>query len=217
MVHVVHFADVHLGVENYGSFDPSIGYSTRVTDFLTAMDKMVEYALKYADLVLFAGDAYKTRDPSPTQQREFAARIVKISSAGIPVVLLAGNHDTPSTVGRANTIDVFDVLNAANVIVISKAKVLKLRTKAGQVRIIALPWSDLSRAGKLLRKEYDHFIPNIVMSHCTISGASYGSERKALLGTEQALAMSLFDSEQFDRSEERRVGKEFIYRWWPVD
>jgi len=30
------------------------------------------------DLVLFAGDAYKSREPSQTQQREFAKRINRI-------------------------------------------------------------------------------------------------------------------------------------------
>ena len=72
-VRVLHFADLHLGVEAYGKLDPQTGLSTRLGDFLTAFDKLVDYALHHdIDLVLFCGDAYKTRDPTPTQQREFA-------------------------------------------------------------------------------------------------------------------------------------------------
>ena len=38
------------------------------------------------DLVLFCGDAYKTREPSQTQQREFAKRIKRLSEGGIPLL-----------------------------------------------------------------------------------------------------------------------------------
>ena len=67
MIKVVHFADVHLGVENYGRLDPHTGLFTRLTDFLSSIGKIIDTAVHIeADLVVFGGDAYKTRDPSPT-------------------------------------------------------------------------------------------------------------------------------------------------------
>ncbi|MDP6825038.1 MAG: metallophosphoesterase, partial [Dehalococcoidales bacterium] len=64
---IVHLADLHLGVESYGRLDPTTGLSSRLLDCLTALDKVVDYALENkVDLVLFCGDAYKTREPSPT-------------------------------------------------------------------------------------------------------------------------------------------------------
>ena len=42
-VKVVHFADVHLGVENYGRLDPSTGLYSRLTDFLQAMRRRDGY------------------------------------------------------------------------------------------------------------------------------------------------------------------------------
>ena len=66
---------------------------------------------------VFAGDAYKTRDPNPTYQREFARRIKKIADAGIPVVLLVGNHDLPAGARRATSISIFDTLAVPNVYV----------------------------------------------------------------------------------------------------
>ena len=78
---IVHFADVHIGVENYARVDPETGLSTRLTDFLATFDEVVSYALENsADLVLFCGDAYKSRDPSQTHQREFATRIAKLAA-----------------------------------------------------------------------------------------------------------------------------------------
>ena len=93
---VLHFSDLHIGVENYGRTDPNTGLSTRLGDFLAALDELVEFALSnQVDLVVLAGDAYKGRDPSQTHQREFAIRLRRLSAAGIPTFLLAGNHDLP--------------------------------------------------------------------------------------------------------------------------
>ncbi|MCA9886036.1 MAG: metallophosphoesterase, partial [Anaerolineae bacterium] len=90
---VLHFADVHIGMENYGRTDAHTGLSSRVVDFLHRMDDMVDYAREHdVDLVIFAGDAFKTRTPSPTFQREFAWRIRDLAELA-PVVMLVGNHD----------------------------------------------------------------------------------------------------------------------------
>ena len=99
---VLHFSDLHIGVENYGRIDPETGLSTRLGDFLAAFDQVVDYAIdNHFDLVLLAGDAYKGRDPSQTHQREFARRLTRLSTAGIPSFLLVGNHDLPNAASRA--------------------------------------------------------------------------------------------------------------------
>jgi len=90
---LLHFADLHLGMENYGTLDTRLGYSSRVRDYLAAFDQVVDHAIEHrVDAVLFAGDAFKHRDPSPTIQREFAKRIRRLAAAEIPTVLLVGNH-----------------------------------------------------------------------------------------------------------------------------
>ncbi len=55
---LLHFADLHLGVETYGHINPVSGLSSRLEDFLNAFDQVIEYALaNNIDLVLFCGDA----------------------------------------------------------------------------------------------------------------------------------------------------------------
>src|SRR3972149_330088 len=109
MLRVLHTADLHLGMENYGRLDPATGLSSRVADFLAALDETVDYALNNAvDLYLFCGDAYKTRDPSPTYQRELARRVHRLTLSGVSVFLLVGNHDLPNAVGRATTVEIFN-------------------------------------------------------------------------------------------------------------
>jgi DNA repair protein SbcD/Mre11 len=66
-IRVLHFADLHVGMENYGKLDPQTGISSRIRDFLDRLDEVVDHALTHdADLVIFAGDAFKTRESSPS-------------------------------------------------------------------------------------------------------------------------------------------------------
>ncbi len=111
VIRILHFADLHLGVETYGRPDPTTGLSTRLLDFLRAFDELVDFAIgEQVDLVLFGGDAYKSREPSQTHQREFAKRIRRLVDAVIPVRLLVGKEDLPAAVSRATTLDIFDPL-----------------------------------------------------------------------------------------------------------
>ena len=129
---ILHFADLHIGVENYGRTDPQTGLSTRLIDFLSALDELVEYALtRDVDLVLLAGDAYKGRDPSQTHQRELATRLAKLSSANIPVFLLVGNHDLPHAVGKATAIEIFHTLQVPDIYVGDKLQNYTISTRSG--------------------------------------------------------------------------------------
>ncbi len=227
MIRLLHFADLHLGVENYGRIDPATGLSTRLMDFLRSYDQVVDYALENdINLVVFSGDAYKTRDPNPTYQREFARRIRRLSTAGIPTVLVAGNHDTPSAVGRAIAVEIFATLEVENVYVAKKPEVIAIETKDGPVQVVALPW--ITRSALLARDEYknknleeinqlildkvinifegpdglisqlDRTVPTILAAHATVQGAAYGSERSVMLGQELILPPSLARNPAFD-------------------
>jgi exonuclease SbcD len=142
---IVHFADLHIGVEQYGRFDPRTGFSTRLQDFLGALDELVDYAIETnADLVLFAGDAYKTREPTQTQQREFARRVFRLIRADIPVFLLVGNHDLPKAAWRANALEIFQTLEVDRVTVADQLGAYRVETKGGPLQIVAVPWPNVS-------------------------------------------------------------------------
>src|SRR5512137_851515 len=148
---IIHFADLHLGVENYGHVNPLNGLSSRLEDFLKVLDELVDFALKEeVDLVLFCGDAYKTREPSQTQQREFAKRIKRLSEGGVPLFMVTGNHDLPNALGRATAIEIFDTLSVPNVCVANKPGIHRVKTRSGEIQIAALPWV---RRSALLSRE----------------------------------------------------------------
>ena len=71
MPKILHFADAHIDMANYGRQDPATGLPLRVMDFLKSLDEIVDTAIsEQVDLVIFAGDAYKNRDPAAFQSRD---------------------------------------------------------------------------------------------------------------------------------------------------
>jgi len=221
---IIHFADLHLGVENYGRIEPSTGLSSRLHDFLAALDELVDYALeKRVDLVLFCGDAYKTREPSQTQQREFAKRISRLATAGIPVFLLTGNHDMPNAIGRATATEIFDTLAVKNVYVANRPETYKIPTAGGTIQVVALPW--LRRSSLLSREDtknlnieqvnqrmqealtqvigskaasLDPTLPAILAAHVSVGTARAGSETLMSIGQEPVLLLSNIALPAFD-------------------
>src|SRR5512136_310630 len=138
-INVLHFADIHIGMENYGHIDSSTGINTRVIDFLRRFDEVIDYGLNHdVDLVIFAGDAFKTRDPSPTLQREFARRVKRIVDADVPLVMLVGNHDLPAMEKKASSIDIYRTLGVLNVMIGRDVAVLKSVLSDGPWDYVAL-------------------------------------------------------------------------------
>jgi exonuclease SbcD len=223
-IRFVHFADLHVGMENYGRLDPATGTSSRTRDFLDRLDEVVDYALDHkADLAIFAGDAFKTRDPEPTQQREFARRIKRLADK-IPTLLLVGNHDLPGSVSKATSLDIYHVLDIPNVIVGYKPDSQMVQTAHGPVYLAWMPYPSRNRLlideeykGKslpeldqILRDKVTQYIrelseqaakqdaPRIFAGHFTVSGAAFGSERTVMLGSDVAVMKSVVAETAWD-------------------
>ena len=98
MIQFIHTADIHFGMENYGRIDPETGIHSRLLDFERALNYCIDKAIeKKIDFFLFAGDAYKTAYPSPTQQKLLMRCFLRLYKANIPIVIVVGNHDNPLT------------------------------------------------------------------------------------------------------------------------
>lgn len=223
-IRLLHFADLHIGMENYGRLDPRLGVSGRVVDFVQRFDELIDYGLeREVDLVIFAGDAFKTRDPNPTYQRAFARRVKRLADAGVPVVLLVGNHDLPAMSQKASSIDIFHTLSVPNVIVGRIEEVHRIETKRGPVQVATVPYPVRSRllsrdayrglsmaqVDKALQTEVtdlinalkdqiDPGIPAVLTGHFSVSGAVWGSERSVLLGRDVVVQKSAVADPAFD-------------------
>ncbi|MCC7358736.1 MAG: exonuclease SbcCD subunit D [Anaerolineales bacterium] len=223
-IHVLHFADLHIGMENYGKFDPQTGLSTRLRDFLDRLDEIVAYAQAHAaDLIVFAGDAFKTRDPDPTQQREFARRLKQLADRA-PVFLLVGNHDIPGMAARATSIDIFRALDVPNVTVGRSPGSRVIATAHGPVFLGWVPFpvrnrllnqeehrgasvETLDRAveqhvttflSDLAQEAAQHAMPRLLVGHFSVGGATFGSERSVMLGRDLVVQKSALADPAWD-------------------
>jgi exonuclease SbcD len=219
VIKLLHLADVHIGMENYGRLNPETGLNTRLHDFLDTLDEAVTRAIAdRVDAVVVAGDVYKSRDPSPTHQRELARRIVKLIRSDVHVVLVPGNHDTPMAAGRATSVDIFRELELPNVTVMRRMAAGRIETRSGPLQIVALPW--LTRSTFMAHEEYknlpldelvqqmasmidgalqqicadlDPNTPAVLVGHAHVFGARVGAERLLTLGADPMLNTSVLD------------------------
>ena len=221
---LLHFADAHIDMSNYGRRDPETGLPVRVLDFLKSLDTIIETAVaEKVDLVIFAGDAYRDRSPAPTFQREWGKRIIRLSKAGIRTLLLVGNHDLSPALGRANAIQEFETLEIPHVSVLAKPQFLSAEELGLPAQVIAIPWvfrsglvasTDASPADSsevlanmeerlttlvnLWLEKADPALPVILTAHASIQGAKYGSEQTVMLGADMLLPGSLVRDPRLD-------------------
>ncbi len=222
---LLHFADAHIDMANYGRHDPQTGLPLRVLDFLKSLDTIVDAAIaEKVDMVIFAGDAYKDRSPAPTFQREWGKRIIRLSQARIPTLLLVGNHDLSPAIGRAHAIQEFDTLQVPFVKVLQKPEFLTPEDLWDvPTQVIAMPWitrsalmanlemsaaetsevfSNIeSRISDLVEgwvENADKDLPLILTAHASVEGAMFGAERMVMLGSDLVLPTSLVKDTRLD-------------------
>jgi len=88
MAKFLHIADLHLGIRRYRSED-------RARDFFLAWRDCIErYALaEQVSFVLIAGDFFDARKVEPQAMNQAMFCLSRLRDAGIPVVVIEGNHD----------------------------------------------------------------------------------------------------------------------------
>src|SRR5207244_2558346 len=83
---------------------------------------------------------YKTAYPTPTQQRLLMQSLLRLFRAGIPVVMVVGNHDNALSFGKAHALEIFGQIPLDGFHVIAKPSLISLTTRHGPVNIVGIPW-----------------------------------------------------------------------------
>jgi exonuclease SbcD len=95
MTRLVHLSDTHLGFRQLHKATET-GRNQREQDtydvFAEAVDQIVEL---HPDLVVHAGDLFDSYLPSSAALNAALSGFAELRDAGIPVVVIAGNHSTP--------------------------------------------------------------------------------------------------------------------------
>ncbi len=226
-INLLHLADIHIGMENYGRLDSRSGLNSRVVDFLRRLSQVIDLALeREVDVCIFAGDAYKNQRPNPTLQREFGRRIKRLSDEGVPVVLLVGNHDMATADRAASSLEIFGVLDVAGVIVADREAVHQVTCRRGQpLQVAAVPYPQRSRLlahqqyqnmalddldleiGRILSENLADMaaevserpdVPAVLTAHLSVSEARQGSEQSVMIGRDVVVLKSLLVDPAWD-------------------
>jgi exonuclease SbcD len=194
VLRLLHFADLHLGVESGGRTDPVTGLNQRIVDVCARLDEVCETVERDGvHLVCFAGDAFKNQHPSPTLQSLFAERIRRMARAGAAVVLVVGNHDLPKMKVHKHPFSIYDALEVDGVVTAERADVYRIGVAGTEVQVAALPHfskqqvlarlaeegrdaaeliaSELEATVKKLGERTDPSLPSVFVGHCHVTQA----------------------------------------------
>ena len=180
-IRLLHFADLHLGLERFGARMGAAGLSARAQDTLRSLDELIADArAQPPDLILFGGDAFKSPQPEPTLQRAFAERVLALAKIA-PLVLLVGRHDAPQQAERASSLAIFATLAVPRVLVAADSAIHHIDTARGPLTLATAPY-DFRRADSaaniqaLAREAEQGNAPRVLLAHLNLAEAQGGDE-----------------------------------------
>lgn len=95
-IRIAHITDTHLGYRALNKQDPRTGRNQRTVDFENALAHAITDILRQdVDGIIHAGDVFHHSRPTWHTLRHFIQQLRRIEDAGIPTLVIAGNHDTP--------------------------------------------------------------------------------------------------------------------------
>jgi DNA repair protein SbcD/Mre11 len=104
---IAHIADTHLGFSALTRLCPDSGRNQRAVDvehaFAAAIDHII--ATGDIDLVLHAGDVFHHSRPPMQTLIFFVRQMRRLEAAGIPTIVIGGNHDTPRLRNAGSVLD----------------------------------------------------------------------------------------------------------------
>jgi DNA repair protein SbcD/Mre11 len=168
---IAHLADLHLGFRAYHRVTAQ-GLNVREADvaaaFRMAVDRVVELR---PDLVLIAGDVFHTVRPTNSAIaeafRHFASLTVRLP--GVPVVVIAGNHDSPRSVDTGHILALFREIPGLEVVTDEAQRV---HLDGLDAAVLCLPHNVLVRE-HLPALEPDREVgTNVLMLHGTVGGSA---------------------------------------------
>lgn len=200
---ILFFADTHLGNYRY-PIKPYIAESmVQITDIADE---------EQPDLVVFAGDAFRTKVPSAGDIAEFGEFVYALSNGGSrTVIMIPGNHDTLGS--GVTTLDVYSGYRNVYVMKEPDTWMLPLDPAPSRtVSLVTMPWlpsKALASSGlegedtagaqgailQLLNKRIDSNV-KILVAHATALGTEYHDGVSTVLGGEVLWTNDMF--EDFD-------------------
>lgn len=137
---LAHLADLHLGFRQYYR-QTSGGLNQREADVALAFRVLIDDLVAQApDIVLIAGDLFHAvRPPNPCILDAFSQlRRLRQALPATPVVIIAGDHDTPRSVETGTILRLFEAIDGVQVVV---HEARRLAFPALDLSVLCVPWA----------------------------------------------------------------------------
>ena len=182
---IAHLADMHLGFRQFQRLDPS-GVNQREADVAAAFRRAVDAVIaQRPDAVVLAGDLFHSVRPTNRAIIEAFTGLRRLREAlpAAPVVVIAGNHDTPRSVEAGS---ILKLMGTLGVDVVDEAT-RRLDYPALGLSLLAVPHAVLLGArGSAEWRRDDRFRHNVLVLHPEVPGlfpegvTDYGGARVEL-------------------------------------
>jgi len=202
----LHSGDWHLG--------KNLRALSRRDECEEALNEVLEIARREAvDCLLVAGDVFDTTTPSPEAEALLFDFLRELFGAGIPAVIIGGNHDHPKRLAAVSRVlELLNVHLRAEAVVPESGGLVRVQSRDGSeaATIAVLPWvheRDVVRWESLLGREshqeyadevaqmaahltgaFPRDTVNVLLAHLMVDGAQVGGgERELHLGAVYAV------------------------------
>ncbi len=163
-----HFSDTHLGYHSYRKLTEE-GYNQREEDVRKAFSRSVDEIVRAKpDFCVHTGDLFDSPRPSNRNISLALEQFTRLIEHEIPIIVIAGNHETPRTRQLGHVLALFDFFPGIHPIHQPRYTVVKL----GRVAVHAVPQcatasqfeEELAKASP--RPDADH---NLLLLHGAIA------------------------------------------------
>jgi exonuclease SbcD len=166
---IAHLADLHLGYRAYHRVNAR-GGNVRESDVSDAFRQAVNRITELRpDLVVVAGDVFHTVRPSNTAIadafRQFSLLADRLPD--VPIVMIAGNHDSPRSADTGNILNLFREIDGVRVVC---DECRSIRLPEIDTSILCLPHVSLSTGEEVQMEPDPGSRHNVLMLHGTIEG-----------------------------------------------
>ena len=194
---LVHMSDTHLGWRSLHRVDDN-GRNQRERDVYDAFERAIDKAIELVpDVVIHSGDLFDGYHPSSAALRICLDGIGRLRDAGIPLIVIAGNHSTPRVAAAEHVFCVLERFDRDGLIHAIFGE--PTRVRVGDLAILAVPHvnDEVSLRQALTAAAPDpEAAYNVLVAHIGLDGLGHvgGSEAGSLtLSGETLEAADAFD------------------------
>lgn len=170
-IRIAHLSDTHLGYRALHRIDRNTGRNQRTVDVDLAFERVVDDIIRQkVDAVIHGGDVFHYSRPTWQTLRHFIRQMRRIEEAGIPALVIAGNHDTPRIRTGGSVYSVLELALPRIRFVADYADVHDLETfRHLDLHIQAVPHGALTNADPVLTSVVPG-VRNILICHGMVPG-----------------------------------------------